>query len=331
MNLTQTTVIQAAHNMAKPLGLSYPQDREEIVEAINLFRNLLYNKYPNFHLFDNAHACLKLCKIPLSCVDVCDCESDFFWGATIPPNFASVTAAWRYNKPVNTYSRWQEVHRGIFSENSVACGVYPTDITSCTFRQQTKTSVLSFYAESEADNGKVVVLSVEDENGSLKKLTLELVGNGVVKTPIRVRKILSVVLPSGRAGDVTISQEDDYELSIYSPQESTPIYETIKVVVPEQCKCDGGSIFIKGAKKFHEVFYDSDIVEVGDKILLDLAATYIRYRKSKDRDEMILSDRALADLYINIDGAIQRHRGNQKRDTIRFSPINRKNNLRPRW
>lgn len=330
MNLTQTTLAQAAYTMAKSLGLRFPDDRAEVIENVNLLRNLIYNKYPQFPLFDNAFVCLPLCKIPIDCTkDICG--NNFYWGATLPPNIASITAAWHNKAPLRLHSRWQEVNNGLVTEHGLECAVYPVDEQTVTFRRQKATTKMLLYAHDRNDEGKTVYMDVYDENNEQKRLELKLKGDGVVETPIPVKHIVSIVLPFGREGSVTLSQEDGYELSRYAPQEHVPLYTLIKVNVPITCECEGQSILIKGAKKYYDVYYDTDIVEISDPILLEKGAVHLRYRNSKERDEQILADRSLADLYVNLDGVIARHKGRARQSVLRFAPINRTTNLLRRW
>jgi len=313
--------------MASSMGLRWESDRNEIVRTINLYRAFLYNKFPQFALFDDAFACVEICKFPTQCGDPCDCSDDSFWGASLPPHFAGVTAAWRYHTPVRLHSRWQEAHTGMVNQKNTACGVFPWEPNSVTFRPLKTASVLSLYARSKEDDGKTVYMSVRDENGSQQRLSLRLDGDGVVHTPITVKNIDSVVLPE-RDGEVTLSQEDGYELSIYAPHETTPSYSRIKIDLDDSCDCNGGTLLIKGARKFAPIGFDTDIVEVGDPIILDLAATYFRYWKSKEADEKNAADRALADMLGNLDGNLQRNRGNMRQDFAWRPKINRRNQLR---
>jgi hypothetical protein len=187
---------------------------------------------------------------------------------------------------------------------------------------------LKVSSSSPKDAGKIVFVSVKKHDGSSQKIEFKIIEDEWAHTHIETEFIENVILPSNLTGLVTLAQGEGRVLSVYKPTERVPSYGRLKIL-NLGCGCPTQkSLWIKATRKYQDVYFDTDIVEVGDRIILDIAGTYFRYWKSKDGNERNIADRALADLYMNLDGIMKRYRGRQLQDGMKYSPkINNRSNL----
>jgi hypothetical protein len=333
--LNPTNLSRAAETMADELGLEWPKDRREIIKAINLYRNLLYNQFSDFRMFDGLYYCLEPQVIRTLCADPCDCEAHHL-EISLPPEAQSILGAWSYGKPFTIHSRWREALFGI--DQSAFRGeliLTALDGIHVTQRPVQKPSLLSFIAKDPADDGKVVDITIETTSGSTKSMKVTLQYDKAVASGLLARKVLSVVLPPARCGEVVLLADDEV-ISTYLPDETVPSYSRYRVAQKPCmatfsntcCPSKAGSVLVKCTRRFTEISLDHHVVEVGDPMILISAATYFRYWKSKDQDERTLSKEALATMYALLKGLKDRAVGMAIQDGPSYhKPVNTKNHL----
>jgi hypothetical protein len=181
-----------------------------------------------------------------------------------------------------------------------------------TERDLQKTSKLKIFTEHEGDNGKKVHLDVLDSQGRQKRIAFTLIFDAFAVSNIKVQKILSVSMPSGRCGGLILSQEDGYDLSRYTPWETVPTYRRLKVA--DGCRCLG-SVIVQGNKKFQNIYFDHDIVEVGNALVIEEAGKFFKYGESTTETAELKTaeyHRTLMEKYLR--GEIARQRGGQIQD-----------------
>lgn len=310
VGIQPTTVMQAAPWVAKELDVNWPKDRVEVLETINDIRNLIYNKYQDFKLFDNVFHCINVTSFPNQCGSTCP-DRDCYQAITLPPDVAGVEAAWEYDRPLLLRSRWREAHVGIDSPNLSHVEITQMAEQFATERDLQHFSRLKAYAERDEDCGKIMMVEVMTDEGKHVKLQFDLKANTWVFAQPFAAKILSVVLPPDLVGSVTLAQEDGYELSIYAPSEKVPLYRRFRVVAS---RCPQ-TILIQGTKKFQPVHFDHDIVEIGDKLILQAAARYFKFtQKTTDTKSLNRAEYDLRDMNTLINGLISRDRGHAVQD-----------------
>lgn len=199
-------------------------------------------------------------------------------------------------------SRWRESFTGrIPCGNTLSLSLmpqrYPTE------REMKAPARLRFYAEHPDDCGKTVFMEARMRN-KVQRLSFELSSDAWVQSVDPVHDIHNVVLPADLRGPVTIATEDNYELSTYAPWERVPSYARVKI----NSACPA-NIFIQGTRAYTPVYFDPDIVEVGDPNILEFMAQYIRFNKAKDRKDQETSALALAQANKELDGLISRYTG----------------------
>lgn len=307
--LNPRTVAESGEDISHSLGLTWHNDRKEIVRVLNLYRNMLYNRYQQFKLFDSVFHC-----ICLQCFDdPCSKCPGKYCGITLPSDMAGVVSAWKMNEPIRTHSRWREMHTGRVDTGSWEgeLKLYDTGQTFPTEREITDGPVkLKMFTEDHMDHGKEAFITIIDTENVKQKVKMKLEWDSWVTTPKGAKSIVEVSLPQ-LCGVVTLAQECGRELSLYTPEDRTPAYRRYKMT--GNCACEG-RILVQGTRLFRKVWFDTDIVEVSDMMILDLAGTYFRYWKSKDRAEREIAATTLNDIFTNLDGLLERHRGESVKD-----------------
>jgi hypothetical protein len=134
-----------------------------------------------------------------------------------------------------------------------------------------------------------------------KKLRFDLKGDEWVESVPLVSEVLSVVLPEGLTGSVTLATSANFVLSVYAPWERVPSYQRVKFLQP----CPN-NIFIQGTRRFVPVWFDPDIVEVGSSSIMEFFAQYIRYNKARDQRDRDTAANALSQANSELDGLIAR-------------------------
>lgn len=311
--LNPTSVAAAGPIMAPPLGRDWVQNRVEVVEGINSFREHLYNKYHRRRLFDDVFHCFCPSDFPLDCVGTTTCTA-CYKGATLPPDMAGVVKAWNYASPLRIRSRWREAFTGrVECHSEMSLVVLPQRFpTERVFRAATP---LRFFAEHSSDTGKVVFMEARMRSNKVQKLRFDLKADEWVQSVDPVYEILSITLPEGLKGNVTVATEDLYELSTYAPWERVPSYTRVKFLQP----CPG-NIFIQGTRNFVPVWFDSDIVEVGSPNVMRFYAQYVRHKMAKDPRDRETAAAALQQANEELDGLMARHFAGAIQDGPRRGP-----------
>lgn len=300
--VSPTTLAEAGPIMAEAMGFVWEKDRTEVVKFINKYRQLLYTSYNKFKLFDDVFHCI--------------CVNNFhgYQGFTLPNDVLGVEAVFSYGMPMKIRSRWREAHTGIGVNYLSRVEAVTMAEMFCTERDIDKLTKLKVYCEHEEDNGKKVYIEVIDAANKQRRVCFTLMHEGFAVSPVKVRKILSVSLPNCK-GSLLLSQQDGRELSHYAPWETVPNYRRMKV----STRCSPTTVIVQGTKKFQKIYFDHDIVEVGNDLIIEAAGRYFKYGETTTEAREI--QRAALDLQ-NMEqllrGEIARHRGNAIQDNSAF-------------
>lgn len=312
VGLSPTTVAIAGPIMANAMNLSWEDDRATVLEWINDYRNLLYTLYDDFKLFDNVFHCICVTEFPQVCTFCCP---ETYRGITLPDDILAVEAVYAYGRPLTLRSRWRESHVGIAGPCGVRYDAVLMAEQFSTERDLNSITRIKIFTEHEDDNDKHVYVEAIDSLGKNIKICFKLVGNGFAVSKKKIKKILSVSLPPDRKGSLTLAQADNYELSIYDPWETVPVYNRLKLPT----HCTDYAVLIQGTKKFRKVYFDHDIVEVGDSLVIKAAAKYLKFGDAGgDAKEIQSSEYHLANMRKFLTGLMSRHRGNSIQDGSPF-------------
>ena len=308
------TVLNVGQIMAETLGKDWCRDRKEILVYINKYREYLHLMYPEFKLFTNKFVCMEVQCFPEDCTSTCFSKDETYYGVTIPNDIDGILEVWEDHEPLRTYSKWWEGRVGVSTRHR-SKGVMSTSLVHQQFpteRNLMAPSILKFYANSEEDEGKIVRLKVDTILRKNQEVKVILSGDGVVRTKEVVRAIHSVILPSDLCGTVVLTDENEFELSEYSSYETIPSYRRLKI---HSEYCHVGKILIHGNQKFKPIWFDSDIVEVGSRLIVEAAARMFRYGEiGTDPAEIRRSEIDERKLNKLVVGALDRKRGQSKQD-----------------
>lgn len=311
IGLDPITVAEAGPIMAKAMGFDWAKDRLEVVEYLNKYRLLLYTNYPKFQLFNNVFHCICISEFEQCCSD----EDSTYQGFSLPSDVLGVETVWSYGRPMIIRSRWRESHNGIGVQGLGRVETVQLAETFATERDLNKISRLKVYAEHEDDTDKKVYIEVIDASNKRKRICFKLIGEGFAISQVRVKKILSVSLPHVKSGSIILSQVDNYELSAYSPWETVPVYQRMKVV----SSTEPSTVLVQGTKRYQKIYFDHDIVEVGNQLIIECAARFFKYGEtSTERNELQRSKIDISDMETYLKGLIARHRGNAVQDGSPF-------------
>jgi len=311
MDINSTTLRRAMTIMAPHLGYSLPKDHAEVLEAVNKYRNLLYNLYASHKLFDNYKVCCDVQKFPNKCNQTLATCDDYYYGLTIPDDMAGVVAAWEYGEPMTLRSRWREAHVGISTGGLSKRALTQMPETSSTERELTTVSRLKIFTNRDTDEDKIVIIKGRDANFNLITAHVTLERDSFRYTKNKFSRIDSVVLPE-LCGHIELQTEEGCTLSVYYPHEHVPSYRRYKI---NSGVCHSGAILVQGTRNYQDLAVDTDIVEIGDILILQAAARYFRYNEnSTDKEDIQRAQYDLANLESLLNGLVARHRGRMLQD-----------------
>lgn len=307
---------------AEFLGKDWEASRQEIVDLVNEFRESLYLHPDLPKLFTHKFYCIRPCCYPMSCSCTCssDC-ADTFRGFTLPSDIESIEGAWEDAEPLRLHSSWWEGRTGRKSNNTEpTISLLDTGHISPTRRPMREPGPISIYTECNADDDKTLVIKALDCWGEVTEHLVKLQGGGVVETE-DLFGIYSITLPQIE-GHVRLSV-GDYELSTYSRYDNrVPQYKIIKVNTGS-CGCD--KILIHGNQRFAPIWFDTDIVEVGSRIIIREAVNALKYgREGSDQKELQRALIAENKMIRLIKSALKRSKGGMTQDGHLFRPPRRR-------
>lgn len=306
--INPTIIANAGPIMAKAMGFDWEKDRRECVEYINKFRLLCYTLYEQFKLFDDTFHCICVSTFTSEC-------SEPYQGFTLPSDVLGAEVVWSCGVPLKIRSRWRESHTGIGVNQLGRIEAVLLAESFATERDIKKVTKIKIFTEHENDNGKKVYLEVIDASGKQRRVAFTLISDGFAVSPTKVRKILSVSLPVGRCGSLKLMQEDGYELSEYTPWETVPTYQRMKI----KSLTHPSTVILQGTKRFVNIYFDHDIVEIGNALIIEAAGKYFKYGESTtDAKELQTAEFHLAKMKSYLVGEIARHRGHAVQDGSPF-------------
>lgn len=308
--INPTTVSVAGPIVANALNKSWINDRLEVTEILNKMRLLWYTSYPKYKLFDDAFHCI--------CVqEFTDEHSGTYQGVTLPNDISGVEAVYWYGRSLILRTRWREAHTGIGVsklgriESVMMAQKFPTE------RDLAEPCTIKMYAEHKDDEGKKVYVDVVTASGNSKRIEFVLKHDTFVVSPLPVRQIINVSFPEPRKGEVKLAEQNGRELSIYDPWETVPSYRRLKLK-----SCDPkGTVLVQGSKNVSKkVYFDHDIIELGNQLILEEAARYFKYGEdTTEKGELAAALQHRAEMDALIRGEQARERGRSVQDGPRTS------------
>jgi hypothetical protein len=311
--LDPTTVAQAAPVIAAAMGLAWPGERMEVLKYLNDYRNMIFNMPEGREIFSNVFHCICLSEFTEPCgTSVCSTWNTFN-GFSLPADVSAVVAVFDAGDPMILRSRWRESRVGM-SGTGIAVSTTETARQSPVERdiKSGTATRLKVRASHAGDANLLVTLRVIDADWQERTVEFTLLDDQWASAEIHVREIRSVALPVDRKGEITLAQEDGYELSIYDPWERVPSYRRFKVAPHGR----NTSVLVQGIKQYRKVWFDHDIVEVGDSRVIQHAGRFFKHgdesTEAKDLKRAMFDKVALKE---ELAGVIGRHRGRAIQDS----------------
>lgn len=266
--ISTTTVANALKNIAPGLQLTVTDNRDELIRHLNFIRSLLYSDYQAYEIAVDRKVCLPIVRYHLDCNP---CKTTYN-GITLPYDAASSESLKIYDQSIRRNSGYKNIPScGRCIEAWDVIGRFPTQIEvdpSCP-------GILGVYSSDQRDDGLSVKVTFLDSEGDERVDTISLPG----ETSLSATRVLSVALPEGRKGKVSIyakgtGSKGDTILSTYHSAETAPSYTRIRIS-PDQCKTciQVDAVY---AREFFPVYDDDELVETSNPFVLGELAAFVR-------------------------------------------------------
>src|SRR5687768_9961685 len=99
------SVAEAGPIIAPKLGLSFTDNRSQVVTYLNRYRNFLFNLYEKERLFDNVFYCFRPSSFHNECSSCSPCDRCYL-GFTLTRDMAGIKSAWAWDRPLTLRSSW---------------------------------------------------------------------------------------------------------------------------------------------------------------------------------------------------------------------------------
>jgi hypothetical protein len=323
--LNPTTVSRALPIVAAKLGIDPSTNRGEALTYLNRIRAMWYHEFHRIRLFDDLMECVPLQNFRHDCA--LDCQCDCFTGISLPTYMEGPVAAWIDKTPLTLRSRWKAKDVGLATwgpglDLIELSGTYPTfaDISP-------PSDFIKLISTSTKDNGKKVYIKGRGCNNQPVEIVLTIAGSGSVQSVQSIAIITSVVLPV-LTGGLTMSEVTSHRtLAIYNPATpEVPNFRRFRV----QAGCAANSccypgIMVQASRTYTDLFFDEDVVEIGERLVLEAGARFYLYGESTtDRAEIARAERDRADMFDKIRGMLARKKGGMIQD----GPVTNRNGHR---
>lgn len=272
-----STLEEAVNWIAAESGRHPERNRSQIVDDINDARRLFYTIYQRVRLDFYVEGCVA---VQCFCEKCNNCtEPEKYTGVTLPAELEQLEALWTGCAPVPLYDKWVEYRT--FVRNSNTCltkgidqgGDFPlqADIPCG------QCSLLKFTATDKTDCGKEVFVRYLDSNNEerTEHIKLSLEGSCIESAASSVARPGGIVLPVGLQGGVIVQDAKSGKcLGRLNPKITVPAFRRVKLTGVKE----GDFVAFRATRKFTELHWNWDVVEVGGEQKLALIEAY-RYNK----------------------------------------------------
>jgi hypothetical protein len=152
---------------------------------------------------------------------------------------------------------------------------------------------IKFMAEKAEDCGKVLKVSYYDENKVLQVEEIKLSSDYIATSAAAIgfARPGGISLPNDLKGGVTVALCDANGtiLSNFMPWENIPNYHRIRI----NGVCENDVVRVRGSRKYHDLYYDGDIVETDNRLAIEQAARGFLHRDSNSAEPTLIGKAAL--------------------------------------
>lgn len=310
MVINPISVAEALEIVADEMGLDVESNREEVLKTLNRIRNLWYSGFSKRRLFDDFVECVPVCNFCEQCID---CGCNIYRGFTLPHYMAGPVTAWASTEPVTLRSRWFDKYAGRHAGSVAAFLLTPINGVFATEFDIHEGTKISIAATSTADSGKKVVIKGIGCDEKIHTLAATLEGDGTVMSGFEFSSIYSVVLPKLTGNVIIRSLIDNRVLSTYDPASPmVPIFRRFRIDSPCPDPC---TVMVQANRRYRDVFHDEDIVEIGDRLVIEHGASYFRFSKNTtDTKELQRANMDRVEMINLIAGMMEREDGGHRQD-----------------
>lgn len=271
--------------LEKPAGLTLNINRRELVALANKVRKHFYLLYEEVQLFMDFEQCV--------CIQTFyqDCRScqNHYLGITLPAGVQQIEGLIVSGTPVSLQNHWRGYQSGIV-ERKCRTETFDMGDGYCTERDFGGCPFpIKFMCKDSMDCGKRVRVSYYDINGTecSEEIVLSLEYKATEGAAIGFKRPGGVVLPSDLKGGVVVALGNDAStiLSEYLPWENIPNYHRIRI----NGVCDKDAVLIRGSRRYHDLFFDTDIVETDNELAIEQAALGFKFRDSTSAEPTLLA------------------------------------------
>lgn len=269
------TVEEAVSWLASEMGSHPVRNRASIIEALNDARRVFYTLYQRVHLDFYIEGCVAVQEFCQPCAGC----ADTYLGISLPPEIEQVEALWIGCQPIPLYDKWVEYRTFVRSSNSCLTkgidkgGDFPLQADIPCGR----CALLKFIATDPSDCGKIVTVRFRDASNEerLERATLAMDGSAIETPASSVCRPGGIVLPVGLNGGVIVQDGiTGMALGRLHPKITVPSMRRLKLT----SGCKGDHVAFRATRKFTEVYWDYDVIEVGGEQKLALLEAH-RYNK----------------------------------------------------
>lgn len=263
--------------VAGPLGLDTARDADEVIDAVNDIRSVLYAQFSQVPIEARRQTCVEVEKFSRDC----HCRSCYY-GFTLPEDAEQVLEIRKNDYQLPLHNGWTSPLGGI-------CEIGKFDILDAvpTMHEHTPWDCPQHYGfspEDSRDRGKEVTACYIDSAGEEREEVLVLCDEWA-QTVYPVAKLKFVTLQE-HSGRVFVRQEDGKLLSTFGRHDLAPQYRRVRLEGAKGC----GKLFITYAKRFIPVSGGRDPVEVDNAMVWKHLAQYVKLNsrtslESKERQE----------------------------------------------
>jgi hypothetical protein len=319
--MSYTTFAQLLKWLEIPAQKQIKSHRRDLVRLANQIRRELYSMYAEVPMNIDVSECFA---VQSFCLDCHDCASSYS-GITLTNEMDGLESIFLSSEPIKYFSRWREQSMGM----SVG--------TQCRFEAIDQGAVfpfeldagccqgccIAFRAQFSEDNNKEVTVRYTDTAGYDRHEKILLAEGQWMKTTYPAQKFHlpgAIVLPDlcGPVVVGSVSGDTITEISRYAPWERVPAYRRVKILGVEP----GQRVLVKANRKFHDLYFDDEIVETDNERAWINLANYVTMHdlKNDNPNQMNIAKAYLADAKRLLVGDRSRSRGGLQETQFKLHP-----------
>lgn len=315
----RTTLAQALVWLQQPSGRTVEDNRPELVRLANRIRAEIYAIYDKIQWANDEEEMLQV-------QEFCRMAEGRFRGITVPSHIENIEQAFYNGRTIKIYSRWREGRtEAQFTSNFELREMNATSPLQLDPLECGEWTTLLFMAEEEADKNKELAIDLTSLTDGETTRHVPLPAGGWA-TLDNVREVEAIRLPANLQGGVRVGQKlsdgSVRELARYGPKDYSPSYRRYQLIGSSP-NCDE-FIRVIGTRRYAEVWFDDDMVEINNPRAWEEGANYFRYiDQGTDADLLQKAEYHRQRLYEMLLGEKARANGKNRADKFATTPVRR--------